>query len=262
MGADFRGLTSLSNRECLWIAPVLLAAAAWSMAQGRLFPTPVAQLRTDVPEGQGHRPSQVKQKTLEFKEQASGSTEAEYRSAGNTAPDQHPQHGVEDRSPNRTEASRRPQGTNRGGGQNKRGDAARRKRAKPKQPQTTQTKKTHKTTEEETNNTRQRPRHTRNSTGHQQESTQAKQQPTHQDRQSRPINRAGRLTRAPTHYPESENENGVHSRDRRPTRQPRRKVAKSQTKTGRNELKSTSAPVQSADRHTSTRKIKTLVVQW
>ena len=44
--------------------------------------------------------------------------------------------------------------------------------------------KTHKTTEEETNNTRQRLRHTRNTTGHQQESTQTKQQPTHQDRES------------------------------------------------------------------------------
>ena len=46
--------------------------------------------------------------------------------------------------------------------------------------------------------------------------------------------RAGRLTRAPTHNPEtSGNENGVHSKDRKPTRQPRRKVAKSQNNKGR-----------------------------
>ena len=116
------------------------------------------------------------------------------------------------------------------------GDAARRKRANPKQPQTTQEKRP-KQQRGDTNNTLQRPRHTRNTTGHQQENTQAKQQPTLQDRQSRPINRAGRLTRAPTHYPKLENEKGVHSRDRRPTRQPRRKVAKSQENlcSGRNE---------------------------
>ena len=86
-------------------------------------------------------------------------------------------------------------------------------------------------------------------------------QARHQDRQSRPINRTGQLTRVPTHHPETENENGVLSRNRRPTRQPRRKLSKSQSKTGRDELKSASAPVQSADRHTSTRKIKTFV-QW
>ena len=83
----------------------------------------------------------------------------------------------------KTDWTRRPQGTNRGGGQDKGGTLPGGNepiRSNPKQHK----QKTHKTTEEETNNTRQRLRHTRNTTGHQQESTQTKQQPTHQDRQS------------------------------------------------------------------------------
>ena len=83
-----------------------------------------------------------------------------------------------------------------------------------------------------TNNTLQRPRHTRNTIGQPRENVQTKPHRHARHRQSRPINRAGRLTRAPTHRKQAEYKNGVHSKDRRPTRQPRRKVAKSETKKG------------------------------
>ena len=45
-------------------------------------------------------------------------------------------------------------------------------------------------------------------------------------------------------------------RRHRPTSQPQRQEAKRNTTTKRNELRSTSAPAQSADRHTSTKRIK------
>ena len=187
------------------------------------------------------------------------------------APEQHPQHGVEGRTPHRAEAfvamrrsedrslavtslpyhrhdnravantTRYPEGgTSRTltGPEGAKGptegwagqgvDAARRERANPKQPQTTKAK-TPKATEEGKNNTRQRPTQTRNTTEHQQECTQTKQHPTHKDKQSRPKQITGRKTQAPAHHPEKNNEKGVHPRDRRPTRQPRRKEAKSKT---------------------------------
>ena len=178
------------------------------------------------------------------------------------APEQHPQHGVEGRAPHRAEAfvamrksedrslavttlhttrhdnravarynqipggrdqqktdwTRKPQGTNRGGGQDEGGDAARRKRANPKQPQTTQEKRTEQQRETQP--------------------TPSKGQDTHatpQDNHGKtPKPNHNRRTRHRQHTTrrQAEYENAVHSKDRRPTRQPRRKVAKRQTKKG------------------------------
>ena len=140
MCADFAAHRAVQQRVPLDRASVTRCSSLVH-GSGRLFPTPLTQLDRRA---RGTRPqdSQDKQKTNEFKEKPSGSPEGEYLSAGKKAPDQHPQHGVEGRAPHRAEASRKPQGTNRGGGQDKRGDAARRKRANPKQPQTTQEKRT------------------------------------------------------------------------------------------------------------------------
>ena len=63
----------------------------------------------------------------------------------------------------------------------------------------------------------------------------------------------------PAHHPKRDNEKGEHPRDKRQrsTRQPRRKEAKSKSKTEWHELRGTSAPAQSADKHTSTKRIET-----
>ena len=136
------------------------------------------------------------------------------------------------RDQQKTDWTRKPQGTNRGAGRTRGGDGGWRKRANPKQSQTTQ-EKTHRTTEGDTNNTLQRPRHTRNTTGQPRENAQTKSQPTHQaqaeqaDKQSRPINtgpntQPGDKRKKKTEYTQ------------RTEGQPdnRRKVAKSQTKKG------------------------------
>ena len=136
------------------------------------------------------------------------------------------------RDQQKTDWTRRPQGTNQGGGQDEGGDAARKKTSQS-EATPNNTRKTHRTTEGDTNNTPQRPRHSRNTTGQQRENAQTKPQPTHQDRQSRPINRAGRLTRAPTHYPETSGKRKRSTlKGQKANQTTAKKGGKSQTKKG------------------------------
>ena len=76
------------------------------------------------------------------------------------------------------------------------GEAARRERAKPKQPQTTKAK-TRKAIEEGKNNTSQRPTQTCNTIEHPQGRTQTKRHPIYKDKQSSKTNHS-RRTQAPT----------------------------------------------------------------
>ena len=87
------------------------------------------------------------------------------------------------------------------------------------------------------------------------ESTRTKRHRTQRDNQSRPKH-TGRTIRAPAHHPEKENRQGRNQENIRPTSQSLRQEARRNTTTKRNELRSTSAPAQSADRHTSTKGIK------
>jgi hypothetical protein len=135
------------------------------------------------------------------------------------------------------------------------GNEARRERAKPKQPHTPKAK-TSKATEEETTATTKGQQEPATPRRHHKGSTQTKKHRTQRDNQSRPKQITGRKIRAPAHHPEKDNGQGRHQGDIRPTSQPQRQEAKINTTTKRNELRSTSAPAQSADRHTSTKRIK------
>ena len=132
-------------------------------------------------------------------------------------------------------------------------DEARRKRAKPKQPHTPKAK-TNKATEEETTATTKSQQKPATPRRHNKGSTQTKKHRTQRDNQSRPKQITGRKIRAPAHHPEKDNGQGRHQGDIRPTSHPQRQEAKRDTTTKRNELRSTSAPAQSADRHTSTKR--------
>ena len=125
-----------------------------------------------------------------------------------------------------------PKGPTKGAGRTRGGDAARKKTSQS-EATPNNTRKTHRTTEGDTNNTPQRPRHSRNTTGQQRENAQTKPQLTHQDRQSRPINRAGRLTRAPTHYPETSGKRKRSTlKGQKANQTTAKKGGKSQTKKG------------------------------
>ena len=138
------------------------------------------------------------------------------------------------KGPTESHWTRRPQGTNRGAGRT-RGDAARRKRANPKQPK--QHKKTPQTTEgrhkQHLPKAKTHSQHHRTPTGKHtsQTTTDAPGQTKQAGKKSKPIDTG------PNTLPEIGKRKRSTLKDRRPTRQPRRKVAKSQENlcSGRNE---------------------------
>ena len=135
------------------------------------------------------------------------------------------------------------------------GNEARRERAKPKHP----THQKQRRAKQPRKRQQQQPKANRSPATrrrHHKGSTQTKKHRTQRDNQSRPKQITGRKIRAPAHHPEKDNAQGRHQGDIRPTSQPQRQEAKRNTTTKRSELRSTSAPAQSADRHASTKRIK------
>ena len=151
-----------------------------------------------------------------------------------------------------TDWTRRHQRTNRGGGQSRGGT---KQGAKPKQPYTPKAKTSKATEEKTTAKTKGQQEPATPQTKNHTESTRTKRHRTERDNQSRP-KQTGRTIRAPAHHPEKENRQGRNQENIRPTSQSLRQEARRNTTSKRNELRSTSAPAQSADRHTSTKGIK------
>ena len=147
-------------------------------------------------------------------------------------------------------APSRRQRTNRGSGQSRGGNGARRERAKPKQPHTLKAKPSSNRGRDKNKKANRNPRH------HKQKTTQKAQRP--KDTGRKRTTRAGRGKQAarygPPSTPPGERKQTERNQENiRPISQSLRQEARRNATTKRNELRSTSAPAQSADRHTSTK---------